>query len=57
MPMYHLREYSDNHSKISGRLWQYYRDQPNDNITDSKSFKSKIEIRGKIPNNGHTRRC
>ena len=30
--------------KISGSLWKYYRDEPNDNVTDSDSFKSKIEI-------------
>ena len=28
--MYNLREYSDNYSKTSGNLWQYYRDEPND---------------------------
>ena len=28
MPMYNLIEYSDNYSKTSGRLWQYYRDEP-----------------------------
>ena len=28
MPMYNLIEYSDNYSKTSGRLWQYYRDKP-----------------------------
>ena len=32
MPMYNLIEYSDNYSKISGSLWQYYKDDPNDNI-------------------------
>ena len=26
MPMYNLIEYSDNYSKASGGLWQYYRD-------------------------------
>ena len=41
MPMYNLIEYSDNYSKTSGSLWQYYRDQPNDNLTNSESFKSK----------------
>ena len=38
--MYNLIEYSDNYSKTSGSLWQYYKDEPNDNLTDSKSFKS-----------------
>ena len=35
MPMYNLIEYSDNYSKTLGGLWQYYRDDPNDNITRS----------------------
>ena len=47
--MYNLIEYSDNHSKTSGSLWQYYRDEPNDNLAGSKSFKSKIKIVGKTP--------
>ena len=28
MPMYDLIEHSDNYSKPSGSLWQYYRDEP-----------------------------
>ena len=44
MPMYNLVEYSDNYSKISESLWQYYKDDPNDNITQSESFKFKINI-------------
>ena len=47
MPMYNLIEYSDNYSKTSASLWQYYIDDPNDNITQSESFKSKIKIAGK----------
>ena len=31
MPMYNLTEYSDNFSKKSGNLWQYYKDDSNDN--------------------------
>ena len=54
MPMYNLIEYSDNYSKISGGLWQYFKDIPaidNDgdiadfngaNATDSFNFKTKI---------------
>ena len=53
MPMYNLTEYSDKYAKTSGSLWQYYRDEPNDNLADSESFKSKIEITGKTPNNGN----
>ena len=40
MPMYNLIEYSDNYSETSGSLWQYYKDDPNDNLGDSESFKS-----------------
>ena len=28
MLTYNLIEYSDNYSKTSGSLWQYYRDEP-----------------------------
>ena len=55
MPMYNLIEYSDNYSKTSGSLWQYCRDDPNDNIIQSESFKSKIKITGKTPANGNTK--
>ena len=55
MPMYNLIEYSNNYSKPSGSLWQYYKDEPNDNIADSESFKSKVKITGKTPNNGNTK--
>ena len=51
--MYNLIEYSDNYSKTSGSLWQYYKDDPNDNIADSESFKSKVKITGKTPDNGN----
>ena len=50
MPMHSLIQYSDNHSKTPGSLWQYYRDEPaltnestikndNDDDNDSASFK------------------
>ena len=32
-------------------MWQYCRDEPNDNLAQSESFKSKIKITGKTPNN------
>ena len=47
MPMYHLIEYSDNYSKTSRSLWQYYKDGPNNNIADSESFKLTVKITGK----------
>ena len=55
MPMYSLIEYSDNCSKTSGSLWQYYRDEPNDNLTDSESFKYKIKITGNTPVDGNAK--
>ena len=55
MPMYNLIEYSDNYSKTSGSLWQYYKYDPNDNITQSESFKSKIKITGETPVAGNTK--
>ena len=56
MPMYNLLEYSKHYRKITGSLWDYYRDQPNnppddnynaDPITNSESFKHKSSITGK----------
>ena len=34
IPMYNL-------TRTSGSLWKYFKDDPNDNITQSESFKSK----------------
>ena len=55
MPMYNLIEYSDNYSNTSGSLWQYCKDNPNDNLANSESFKSKVKITGETPNNGNTK--
>ena len=55
MPMYNLIEYNDNYSKTSGSLWQYYKENPNDNITQFESFKSKTKITGKTPAVGNTK--
>ena len=49
MPIYNLIEYRDNYSKTSGSLWQYCRDEPNDNLADSESFKYETKITGKTP--------
>ena len=46
--MYNLIEYSDNYSKTSGSLCQYYKDDPNYNIENSESFKYKIKLTGKM---------
>ena len=57
IPMYNLIEYSDYYTKISGTLWQYYRDEPAltnagaianfDAADNSFSFKFKQKITGK----------
>ena len=53
--MYNLIEYSDNYSKTYGSLWQYYKDEPGDNLADSESFKSSVKITGNTPNSGNTK--
>ena len=55
MPMYNTIEYSGNYSETSVSLWQYYADDLNDNIENSESFKYKIKITGKTPDNGNTK--
>ena len=52
IPMYNLIEYRNNYSDISGRLWQFKRDEvPHNNAdltTDNpQSFKSKGALVGK----------
>ena len=48
MPMYNLIEYSDNYSKTSGSLWQYYKDTPavsnNNNNNNNNSNNSNNAI-------------
>ena len=36
MSMFNLIHFSDTYSKTYGSLWQYYKDDPNDNVTYSK---------------------
>ena len=55
MTMYNLLEYSDNYSKKSGSLWQYYKDDPNNNLANSESFKYKVKITGKTHADGNTK--
>ena len=55
MPMYNLIEYSDNYSDISGRLWQFNRDEVTDKdanltIDNSQSFKYKAALVVKTAN-------
>ena len=42
MPTYSLIEYSDNHSKTSGRIWQYYRDEPF--LDDNKAIANFLAV-------------
>ena len=53
MPMYNLIEYSDNYAKTTGSLWQHFRDEPDVNVEDSESLKSKIKITRKTPAAGN----
>ena len=54
--MYNLIEYSKNYRKLTGSLWNYYRDEPYSravgntsySIKDSKSFNYKTSITGKL---------
>ena len=62
MPIYNLLEYSDNYSMTSGSLWNYYRDEINDDANEnasdnrinnnktirSKSFEYKINYKKNI---------
>ena len=55
MSIDNLVEYSDNYLKTSGSLWQYHRDDPNDPITESETFKYKVKITGRTPAAGNTK--
>ena len=69
MPIYNLLEYSDNYSMTSGSLWNYYRDEVNDdeieydNVNNrininktitTKSFEYKTKIIGRAPADNNT---
>ena len=68
MPMCNLLEYSDNYSMTSGGLWNYYRDEVNDDENEndninirinnnktitSKSLEYKTKLIGSTPNNNN----
>ena len=44
IPMYNLIEYSDNYSKASGSLWQYYKDIPAVNNVGKSNFWRTLEM-------------
>lgn len=54
MPIYNLIEHSDNYSKSFGSLGQYCRDELDDDITDSESFRF-TKITGSTPTDGNSR--
>ena len=66
VPMYNPLEYSGNYSMTSGILWNYYRDEVNDDANEnntannkinknktitSKSFEYRTKIKGSTKNN------
>ena len=53
--MYNLIEFSNNCLKTYGNLLQYYRDEPDNTITNSESFKSKVRIPGSTSAAGNTK--
>ena len=59
MPMYILIEYSDSCSDTSGSLWQFKRDEINNNIINddnAPSFKYKANVIGDTVADGANRR-
>ena len=57
MLMYNLIEYSDNCSKTSESLWQYHKDDPINDLLNSKSFNFKAKMTGKTKDNYNKKRC
>ena len=60
MPMYNFIEYSDNYSDTSGRLWDFKRDEidNNANVTNDNNaplFKHKASLIGNTEKNGTKR--
>ena len=53
MPMYNLIEYSDSYSKTPASLWLHYKDEPNENLAGSTSFKSKVKVTRNTPADGY----
>ena len=42
MQMYNLLEYSDNYSMKSGNLWNYYRDEVNDDQNENDNANNRV---------------
>ena len=60
MPMYNLIEYSDKYSDTSGSLWQFKKDEIEEDVdltaNDSSSFKYKSSFIGDTVANGANRK-
>ena len=52
MPMYNLIEYSENYSKTSVSLWNYYRDEPKSGVRENNY---KTSITEKLEDNNITK--
>ena len=52
--MYNLILHSENYSKTSGSLWQYYTGEPSDTLTYSELFKYRAELNRKTPKHGNS---
>ena len=53
--MHNLIGYSNNYSKTSEIIWQYYKNEAIYNLANSASFKSKVKIRGDTLAGGNTK--
>ena len=54
-PFTDLSRYSNNYWNKSRHLWQYYRDEPSYTLIDSESFKPRVKITLKTPDDGNTK--
>ena len=53
IPTFNFLEYSKNYKKLTGSLWNYYREEPSNHISfNSESFKYKTSITGNTYNIG-----
>ena len=53
IPTFNFLEYSKNYKKLTGSLWNYYREEPSNPISfNSESFKYKTSITGNTYNIG-----
>ena len=55
MPMYNLIEYSNDYLKTSESLWSFYRDETGEADNAAKTFKSKVNIIRKTPDNDNAK--